>query len=286
MKNLDAEIQQESASAARLILKSCEKLQFELPKNKMSFSTNSEPFLHLQIKQKASHKLGLLGKNKSQLESKIKELESNIADTLKWIISGKELFEEKSNHPSEFIPNAYFLLCLELEGINSEIPKDFYIAYFVLALYLIAEYEIALSRTFGNEDDFENPSTALEFTKKSASAHEYLMLSQSAIELGAASERAFHLGLDRKNETEDLNTILNLAIEAIEHRGHIKSSADKRSKKAREKWEPLLVRVDRLIADGQSITNACRIVARKHGDEEDKDGTKLRQAYYRHRVHT
>ena len=283
MDSLTKAIQKESISAARLILKSCRTLQPQLPRGKLSFTVNSETYIHLITKSDASQELGLLGKTKAQLDKKTKVLEKNLCKTLNWITTGKKLFEEDFNHPAEFIPNAYFLLYLELEAVPRVPSKEIYSSYFVLALYLVARYESSRHLAYGDPQDFENPEKALQLTEKSASSLEFLLLAQTALELGLASKRASKLGLDRRNEERDFAAIFDLAQRAKSSQDQLQRATHSRSKNAIDKWAPFFLEVKALIGEGRGVTNACVIVANRHPEVDMKQ---LKRAYYHHQKKT
>jgi hypothetical protein len=275
------EILQESISAAKLILESCETMEPSLPKGKKAFTTNSESFIYQQIKRKASHELGLFHEDSPKIRNKSEDLITDISHTLSWIQAGKKIFAEQSEYLPEFLPNAYFLLYLELEDPSFERPTNFHTSYFVLALYLIAKYESSRLEAFGSEEDFGNPDIAITLVEKSSSSHEFLLISQSALELGLESKQVSNSGSGKTNRPENLEIIFNLAMESINHKMRRKKAAEARSNKVKQKWQHLFIKVAGAISDGHSIANACRIVARKYGQDKDDDGSKLRQAYYR-----
>ena len=280
MDALTKEIQEASISAAKRMLKSCRKLQYELPRGKQSFTIKSETYLYLKTKADASQELGLLDKTNAQLDRETKALEKKLSKTLKWLATGKKLFEEDFNHPAEFMPNAYFLLYMEMEAVPPVPSKEIYTAYFVLALYLITGYESSRLMSFGEDKDFEDPTKALHLTQKSASSHEFLLLAQTALEFGFASKRAAQLGLDRKNEERDFSIILELALKAKKSHDVLQEATKSRKIDALEKWEPFFSEIDLLVDSGKKITHACQIVANRHPELETE---KLRRAYYKHR---
>jgi biopolymer transport protein ExbB/TolQ len=274
------EIQKASISAAKRMLKSCRKLEPQIPRGKLSFTINSETYIHLKTKNDASLELGLLGKTKAQLDKKTKTLEKQLAKTLKWLTTGKKLFEEDFSHPAEFMPNVYFLLYMEREALPPVPSKEIYTSYFVLALYLITLYESSRLMAFGEDKDFEDPTKALHLTQKSASSLEFLLLAQTALEFGFASKRAAQFGLDRKNEERDFKVIFDLALRSKDSQDHLEQATHSRSKKAIDKWAPLLFEVKALLDNGRGVTNACLIVANRHPELEMEQ---LRKAYYKHR---
>ncbi len=279
MNTLQKEIKKAAQLSSAKILKSCEKLTFEMPKDQMAFTVNSEPFIYLNIKQQACHELGLANLNKTQLQNKYERLEQDVTTTLNHIAIGKRLFEKQFSLSSEFLPNAYFLLYLELEASPKLAPSEIYKSYYILALHLIAEYEVGRLSSFGTEKEFQSLPKALDLTKKSASAHEYLLLAQKALQLGDSSKRAAQLGLDRDNEERDFAIIHELALKSKKAQDRLHMGTKSRTKNAVEKWQPLLIEVQVLVREGKTIANACQIVANRH---TDVNAELLRQAYYRH----
>jgi len=264
MPTLSKEFLDKIESETEQIIQSCQQLKQDFPEEKFSYAVGGEVVVATFLKVKARTILGLENIDSVNREEKTKEIRAALIVAYEWVILGSIIIQER--YGSDFLENypaAYFINVTEQEYAKKSIYEPFHLAYYLLCLVGISNYEYLHLQSYADKQEFENPEKSGFLYRQSIDAQGHLMCAQVAAELGSASiEQAF--GNERFIQQQSIIDELQEYAEFGKGKKKIEKRNKNISKEAKEFWRPHILDVHNLVEKGRTISNAAKIVADKN----------------------